>query len=239
MHTYQPKNTSSRQIQTPSAGRTNKSLEKNIQPKTSRSIGESPFVALQRKKIETLFGTSVQREPTPEEEEMLQKKAVVQQKTVQKQFNPEEEELPVQGKSANSAPLQYKLYDEEELPVQSKMEAVQKHPNNTGMPDEVKQKMENSFNSDFSNVKIHANSSKAPQVGALAYTQGHEVHFAPGQFSPNTSSGQQLLGHELAHVVQQREGRVQPTTEVAGMPVNDNPSLENEADKLGEKASKT
>ncbi|MCG8699187.1 MAG: DUF4157 domain-containing protein [Bacteroidales bacterium] len=148
----------------------------------------------------------------------------------------EEEELPAQGKfTATTSQMAPPV--EEELPAQGKMETLQKKDNNTGMPDEVKQKMEASFNTDFSDVKVHANSSKAPEVGALAYTQGSDVHFAPGQFQPDSGSGQQLLGHELAHVVQQREGRVQPTTEVAGMPVNDDASLENEADALGAKAS--
>ena len=104
----------------------------------------------------------------------------------------------------------------------------QKIENNTGMPDEVKGRMETVHNADFSDVRIHSDSSKAPAVGALAYTQGSDIHFAPGQFSPNTAAGKSLLGHELTHVVQQREGRVQPTTEVGGMPVNDDISLEKE-----------
>ena len=86
-------------------------------------------------------------------------------------------------------------------------------------------------------VLHHPESSKAPEVGALAYTQGTDIHFAPGQFKPETSTGQQLLGHELTHVIQQSEGRVQPTTEIGGMAVNDDISLENEADLLGAKAS--
>lgn len=124
--------------------------------------------------------------------------------------------------------------------LQAKMkETIQcQFENNTGIPDEVKQRMEDSFGSDFSSVRVHPNSSKAPGVGALAYTQGTDIHFAPGQFKPDTSAGQQLLGHELAHVVQQSEGRVQPTTEVAGMPVNDDVGLEQEADLLGLKASR-
>ena len=71
----------------------------------------------------------------------------------------------------------------------------------------------------------------------LAYTQGTDIHFAPGQFKPDTSAGQQLLGHELTHVIQQAEGRVQPTTEVGGMAVNDDLSLEHEADVMGAKAA--
>lgn len=129
--------------------------------------------------------------------------------------------------------------DEDDL-LQGKFEqSVQrKSENNTGIPDAVKQRMEESFNTDFSGVRVHPDSAAAPEVGALAYTQGTDIHFAPGQFKPDTSAGQQLLGHELAHVVQQSEGRVQPTTEIGGMPVNDNEGLEHEADVLGAKAAR-
>ena len=85
-----------------------------------------------------------------------------------------------------------------------------------GMPASVQAKMETAFGSDFSNVQIHANSSDATAMGALAYTQGTDIHFAPGQYDPGSSAGQELLGHELAHVVQQSEGRVAPTTEIQG-----------------------
>ena len=118
-----------------------------------------------------------------------------------------------------------------EQPVQTKSE------NQTGIPDNVRQRMEDSFGTDFSSVRVHPESSKALEVGALAYTQGTDIHFAPGQFKPDTSAGQQLLGHELTHVIQQAEGRVQPTTEIGGMAVNDNEGLEHEADVLGAKAA--
>ena len=114
---------------------------------------------------------------------------------------------------------------------------TQRAENNTGIPDEVKTRMESAFNTDFSGVRVHPESSAAPAVGALAYTQGSDIHFAPGQFSPNNSAGQQLLGHELVHVQQQSQGRVQPTTEVNGLQVNDSPVLEEEADRLGSKAA--
>ncbi len=103
--------------------------------------------------------------------------------------------------------------------------------------DNVVSKMGESMGADFSNVNIHTNSNSATDVGALAYTQGNDIHFAPGQFKPDTKSGQELIGHELTHVVQQREGRVQPTTEVNGMPVNDSASLEREADVKGAQAA--
>lgn len=117
-------------------------------------------------------------------------------------------------------------------------EAIQRSKaNNTGMPDEVKTRMEESFGTDFSGVRVYPESAKAPAVGALAYTQGTDIHFAPGQFKPETTAGRQLLGHELTHVVQQAGGRVSPTTEVGGMPVNDDPALENEADAMGRRVA--
>ncbi|MFN6945977.1 MAG: DUF4157 domain-containing protein, partial [Cytophagaceae bacterium] len=100
----------------------------------------------------------------------------------------------------------------------------------------VQAKMESSFGADFSNVNIHVG-EQASSVGALAYAQGNDIHFAPGQYNPETQSGQELLGHELTHVVQQRQGRVQATTQAKGLAVNDDPALEHEADVMGKKAA--
>lgn len=157
-----------------------------------------------------------------EDEELMQGKFVTQ-------LAEEEDEL-MQGK------LVSQRQDEDEL-MQGKFETAQRQvENQTGIPDAVKQRMEDSFGTDFSSVRVHPESSKAPEVRALAYTQGTDIHFAPGQFKPDTTAGQELLGHELAHVVQQAEGRVQPTTEIGGMPVNDSEALEHEADVMGARA---
>lgn len=145
---------------------------------------------------------------------------------------PEDEDDLLQGKFA----AQRDLDDEDDL-LQGKFVAQRQADNQTGIPDNVKQRMEDSFNTDFSSVRVHPDSSKAPEVGALAFTQGTDIHFAPGQFKPDTSSGQQLLGHELTHVVQQAQGRVPVTGEVGGMALNDDVSLEHEADVLGAKAA--
>lgn len=100
------------------------------------------------------------------------------------------------------------------------------------MPEAVQAKMEHAFGTDFSGVRVQE-SSAAPALGALAFTQGESIQFAPGQYRPESPAGQQLLGHELSHVVQQRAGRVQATTQSAGVAVNDDTSLEAEADRHG------
>lgn len=106
------------------------------------------------------------------------------------------------------------------------------------IPAPVKSKMENSFGTSFGDVNIHTDSSQAKSMGALAFTQGSNVHFAPGQYNPQSSSGQALLGHELTHVVQQRAGRVAVPHQSKGAPINADRSLETEADNLGAKAAK-
>jgi hypothetical protein len=73
---------------------------------------------------------------------------------------------------------------------------------------------------DFSEVRVHhdaraAQSAKA--VGALAYTVGRHIVFGDGQFSPSTSAGRLLLGHELTHVLQQRGSVVQRTPDPAAL----------------------
>lgn len=105
------------------------------------------------------------------------------------------------------------------------------------MPAAVQAKMEHAFGADFSAVRIHQ-SDQATAVGALAYTQGSDIHFAPGQYDPHGPQGQALLGHELTHVVQQSQGRVRASTQAKGLPVNEDPALEREADVLGERAAR-
>lgn len=107
-------------------------------------------------------------------------------------------------------------------------------PQNAGseLPPSVRAKMENAFHSDFSSVRVRTG-PQANAIDAAAYTQGTNIHFAPGHYSPFTLAGQRLLGHELAHVVQQRQGRVKATTQAKGLPVNDDRTLEHEADKIG------
>ena len=101
-------------------------------------------------------------------------------------------------------------------------------PNNTGMPDNLKAGIESLSGFSMDDVRVYYNSSKPATVQALAYTQGTDIHVAPGQ--------EKHLPHEAWHVAQQMAGRVSPTTNINGMPVNDNAGLEHEADVMGEKA---
>jgi hypothetical protein len=121
--------------------------------------------------------------------------------------------------------------DEEQIrkPVQREQEAAAPSPNLTGMPDALKAGMESLSGMDLSDVRVNFNSPKPAQLEAVAYTQGNDIHVAPGQ--------EKHLAHEAWHVVQQRQGRVQPTMELKGAQINDDAGLEKEADVMGRRAA--
>lgn len=74
--------------------------------------------------------------------------------------------------------------------------------------------MESRFGFDFARVRVHTDpqaASAAAAIGARAFTVGQNVYFGERQYAPQTPEGRRLLGHELAHTVQQRDARdVQP-----------------------------
>lgn len=188
---------------------------------SAMNAGDQPVQRMVKDEEELIQGKANGSGPVQlmvrEEEETKQKKVAQKQ--------PDEEEELVQGKSLDGGVSE------------SAAQSQSGNSSHSSLPSNVQSKMENSFGTSFADVNIHKNDESATNMGALAYTQGNNVHFAPGQFSPDTQSGQELIGHELTHVVQQREGRVKPTKQGKGMAVNDSPALENEADVLGKKAA--
>lgn len=109
--------------------------------------------------------------------------------------------------------------------------AVGGHPLSPG----VRLKMEAAFGADFARVRVHEG-PEPESIGAAAFTRGQDIHFARGRYRPRTAEGQRLLGHELAHVVQQRVGRV-AALRASAVPLNLDPSLEAEAARSGAQAA--
>jgi hypothetical protein len=122
--------------------------------------------------------------------------------------------------------------NEEDDDLQLKAAPIQKQENKTGLPDNLKSGIENLSGYSMDDVKVHYNSDKPAQLHAHAYAQGTEIHIASGQ--------EKHLPHEAWHVVQQKQGRVQPTMQMKGnVNINDNARLEKEADVMGAKAENT
>lgn len=100
-----------------------------------------------------------------------------------------------------------------------------------GLPGNLRAGLEKLSGTDLSDVKVHQNSNEPQKVGALAYTQGSDIYIAHGQ--------EKHLPHEGWHAVQQKQGKVKPTTQMkTGTLVNDDKDLEKEADIMGSKATK-
>lgn len=160
---------------------------------------------------------SVQRESMPEEDELLMKPLADQ---IQRVELPDDDEL--QMKSV----LQRETDPEEEDELQMKPMALQRSPagamdasadlegaiaqaRGSGSPlaDTIRQPMEQAFGADFSNVTVHTDSQSDQlnrSIQAKAFTTGQDIFFRQGAYHPGSSSGQELLAHELTHVVQQQ-----------------------------------
>lgn len=71
----------------------------------------------------------------------------------------------------------------------------------------VRGAMERAFGVNFADVRVHSDALAAERSAALrarAFTVGHDIVFGAGMYTPHSRRGQSLLGHELAHVAQQR-----------------------------------
>ncbi|RJF75693.1 DUF4157 domain-containing protein [Deinococcus cavernae] len=99
------------------------------------------------------------------------------------------------------------------------------------LPEAVRRHLEQGLNHDLSRVRIHDDTEAdklAKGVNAIAFTTGTDIFFQKGKFSPNTQTGLELLAHEVAHTVQQSQGKV-----TGG--IDANPGLEQEAQAQGKK----
>jgi len=181
---------------------------------------QGKFEAVQRVEEEELLQGKFATTQLVEDEELMQGKFETAQLM-------EEEDL-LQGKFATA-----QLVEDEEL-MQGKFATAQLKedstaPNKTGLPDNLKSGIESLSGMSMDAVKVHYNSDKPSQLNAHAYAQGTDIHVASGQ--------EKHLPHEAWHVVQQAQGRVNPTAQMkGGVQINDDKSLETEADNMGAKA---
>lgn len=104
------------------------------------------------------------------------------------------------------------------------------------IPNSLRDNLEKGLGEDFSQVEIVKESPETRKFNALAFTKGETIHFAPSHFDPESQKGKDLIGHEFAHIKQQRDGIVNPTKNIFGSPVNDQKHLESQASNSGRNA---
>ncbi|HEX7288863.1 MAG TPA: DUF4157 domain-containing protein [Candidatus Angelobacter sp.] len=132
-------------------------------------------------------------------------------------------------KGQNSA-LQGHAVQEKENLVSEPAAAAQRQVGQTSLPGALKTGIEGLSGLAMDDVEVHYNSPRPAQLHALAYAQGTDIHLAPGQ--------EKHLPHEAWHIAQQKQGRVKPTMQMQGTAINDDSTLEREADVMGTKASR-
>lgn len=102
----------------------------------------------------------------------------------------------------------------------------------------VQTQMSSAMGSDFSGVRVHTGNESNElnqQLGAKAFTTGQDVFFRDGAYDPHSSSGQELIAHELTHVVQQGSGAVPSSDKMAVNAPGD--QFEQEADAVAKTVS--
>jgi hypothetical protein len=144
----------------------------------------------------------IQRQEEPEEEEPVQAKPLDIQRSCTGCEKEKEEERPVQTK-----PLMHKSagggYS---ASPHLSAQLSQSKGGGSPLPKPTLSFMNRAFGSDFSHVRVHAGSEAQEMsqgIQAKAFTHGSDIYFNRGQYSPESSEGKRLLGHELTHVVQQ------------------------------------
>ena len=216
-----------------------------------QSVQAGPAMVAQRRSLQAAFGAAAQFKDDPVAqragpEDELQMKAApgvaqlagpedeLQMKAapgVAQLAGPEDE---LQMKAAPGVAQLAEMEDELQMkaaPGVAQLEEAAAPRNDTGLPDNLKAGIESMSGFSMDAVKVHYNSSQPAQLNALAYAQGTDIHVAPGQ--------EQHLPHEAWHVVQQAQGRVQPTTQMkGGVAVNTDVALEAEADRMGAQAAR-
>ncbi|MEH2045145.1 aldo/keto reductase [Nostoc sp.] len=148
---------------------------------------------------------SIQREALPEEEEELQMKSL-DISTLQREVLPEdEEELQMKSMVQRQGEASMAAAPDLETSIN------QARGGGVAIADNIREPIEQAFGADFSGVKVHTDGQSDQlnrSIQARAFTTGQDVFFRQGEYNPGSRGGQELLAHELTHVVQQNGGAV-------------------------------
>ncbi len=130
---------------------------------------------------------------------------------------------------AAAAQAAQRVEDEETAPAQRVAHDSASPTRSNALPAQLQAGIESLSGMSMAHVNVHYNSPQPAQLNAHAFAQGSDIHLAAGQ--------ERHLPHEAWHVVQQAQGRVQPTMQMkAGVSINDDRALEQEADVMGARA---
>jgi len=209
--------------------------EEKLQTKALGAAIQRQEQSDEEEKLQTKpLGNVLQRQEMPEDEEKVQTKSLTA--TVQRQVMPEDEEK-LQTKAADNTLQRQEDQDDEILQSKPQIQrradgsmaatpalesAIQQsRGSGQALSESTRGSMERAFGVDFSQVKVHTDARADHlnrSIQARAFTTGQDIYFRQGEHSPGTRAGQELLAHELTHVVQQTDARVQRKDNILSQP---------------------
>jgi hypothetical protein len=143
---------------------------------------------------------SVQKQESMEEDNNLQMKPI---SSIQRDESMEEDDEELQTKSL--VQRRENLGGEEaSTDLESSIQSAR--GSGQSLDPSLQTKMGEAMGADFSSVKVHTDSQSDQlnqSIQAKAFTTGQDVFFRQGAYDPSSQSGQELIAHELTHVVQQ------------------------------------
>lgn len=111
---------------------------------------------------------------------------------------------------------------------------IQREAAGQSLTQESRESMERLFGHDFSTVRLHQD-SRAVQVARLvhanAFAVGEHIFWGMPEVSPTSLQGRQLLGHELVHVLQQRQMSARSSS-MLNIELADSGASEREAERI-------
>jgi hypothetical protein len=150
----------------------------------------------------------IQREAEEDSEDGLQRKSLT---SIQRD-DAEEEDLQMKSTIQRAGIQGGPISNELETEIQSEKGKGQVlEPN-------LQKKMGQTMGAEFSGVRIHTD-TKADQLSkaiqAKAFTTGEDIFFQREAYNPSSKGGQELIAHELTHVMQQTDNRVEQRTDTS------------------------
>ena len=187
-------------------------------PRLINVIRGVPDTSVTRKTKSTDSDTLFRKEEVEEKNELLLRNEDVEEEKREEIFRKEDTQETTTSASAigdqygqNSGLEPPVIISRKETSAPAESPALQQvqqalSGNGFSLDDDTKSFMEDRFQHDFSQVKIHDDSTahqSSSAINALAYTHQNDIVFGAGQFNPSSAEGKKLLAHELTHVVQQ------------------------------------
>lgn len=159
--------------------------------------------------VSNLDAPPVQRQSEPEDEdELVQAKPAIS--ALQRQTEPEEDDETLQMKSFGQRQADGSGDADPSLEADIQL----RRGGGQALPDMTRQSMERAFGADFSQVRVHSDAHSdmlSRSIQARAFTTGQDIFMRQGEYRPSDRTGQELLAHELTHVVQQNQELARPS----------------------------